>query len=119
MNVFEKIKKRLETMIFSAELYNDDFNGQTVENLICFGDAVEIIDQVAEEDNNGWIPVEERLPEKGGKYLTCDEHGNVHIFSFKNGLFYDEFLHRITNYHNRYNVPITWKPLPEPYQKGE
>ncbi len=71
------------------------------------------------EQLNGWIPVEEKLPKEGGRYLTCDERGNIHIFSFKNGHFYDEFLHQITNYHNRYNVPIAWQPLPEPYQKGE
>ena len=70
-SVFEKIKEKLEEKCFDAELYNNDFDGQTVENLICFGDAVEILDQVAEEYNNGWISVEERLPEVETEVLIC------------------------------------------------
>lgn len=37
--VLEQIGKR----IFSAECYNQDFNGTQICNLLCFGDVAEII----------------------------------------------------------------------------
>lgn len=36
--------------------------------------AVEIIEQAAAEYNNGWIPVEERLPEESGYYYLNPEN---------------------------------------------
>lgn len=62
--VFEKIKERLEEKIFKAELHDFGWEGQTVNNLLCLGDAIEIVNQVAEEYSNseipnmsdGWIP---------------------------------------------------------------
>ena len=45
----EKLIIRLEEMIFSAELYNNEFDGKTVDNLICLGDVADIANQLAEE----------------------------------------------------------------------
>lgn len=65
----EKLIGKLEEMIFSAELYNNEFDGKTVDNLICLGDVADIVNQLAEEYNNGWIPCSERLPEVETKVL--------------------------------------------------
>ena len=66
--------------------------------------------------SNGWIPVEERLPNEDGEYLTCDEHGNIHIFHY----YVDgKFPFSIPPWHNRYYQPIAWQEKPKPYQKGE
>ena len=55
----DKLIERLEEKIFSAELYNDEFNGQTVDNLICLGDVVEIVNQLAEEYNQDLTKVKQ------------------------------------------------------------
>ena len=67
-------------------------------------------------ETNKWIPVEERLPEKGGEYLTCDEHGNIHIFRY---CVDSKYPFAIGPEHQRFYQPIAWQKLPEPYQKGE
>lgn len=36
----------LEKEIFSAELYGDEWNGQTVDNLLCLGDVVAVIEEM-------------------------------------------------------------------------
>lgn len=38
-NVLEQIGKRM----FSAECYNEDFDGTQIDNLLCYGDVAEII----------------------------------------------------------------------------
>lgn len=37
------ILKKLEKKIFTADLYEHGWNGQTVDNLLCFGDVYEIL----------------------------------------------------------------------------
>lgn len=47
--VFEKILEEIEKRTFTAELYNDEeWNGQTVNNLLCLGDVTGIIGQITE-----------------------------------------------------------------------
>ena len=36
---------QLSNMIFSAELYGDEWDGQTVRNLLCLGDVIEIVEK--------------------------------------------------------------------------
>ena len=74
-------------------------------------ECMEIVQEVAEEYNGGWIPCSERLPEKEGKYLvTLDKWNIVSFADFKN-----------LKYNPHFNAPvIAWQPLPEPYKpKGE
>lgn len=40
----EKVIEKLESKMFSAELYGNEWNGQTVNNLICLGDVVDILE---------------------------------------------------------------------------
>lgn len=62
MQKLEKILCELEKRIFTAEVYNDDFDGTTITNLICLGDVREVLE---DQMNDGWIPVERGLPEEG------------------------------------------------------
>ena len=41
----EKVIKDIENKTFSAELYGDCWNGEKFDNLICFGDIVDILDK--------------------------------------------------------------------------
>ena len=67
--------------------------------------------------NDGWIPVEERLPDENGIYLaTCDD-AEVPVKQMRyekdvkpNGLFYDVY--------GIYDGKVyAWRPLPDLYKK--
>ncbi|MFQ9515379.1 MAG: DUF551 domain-containing protein [Eubacterium sp.] len=71
-------------------------------------------------NNNGWIPVSERLPEEGVYVLihikALGEIDNMHKDSMtvnfvKNG----EFI----NCHGKGYAIVAWQPLPEPYKEGD
>lgn len=75
--------------------------------------AIEIVNELAEEYNGGWIPCSERLPEENQSVIGCFAHGTVTELVFYDGLF-----HGIYDYTT--NVIIAWQPLPERYvPKGE
>ncbi len=72
-------------------------------------------DQIQElklkEDNDGWIPVEDALPE--GKALACDKYGEMmigYICGNANGGYDCE-----GDGYEMFNV-LAWRPLPEPYR---
>ena len=76
MEKLEKILEELESVIFSAEVYNDEFNGVTINNLICLGNVKDILEK---HMNDGWIPVEECLPEDYSeeRYIVTDADGRI------------------------------------------
>ena len=55
-SAFEKIKEMMEETTFKAELHDFGWKGQTVNNLLCLGDAVDIVNQVADEYSSSEIP---------------------------------------------------------------
>lgn len=59
-----------------------------------------------------WIPVSERLPERGVQVLCCNNQGSVFTSCVT--------AQNRNNYKfgKHYNV-IAWMPLPEPYRDGE
>lgn len=67
--VFEKIIEKFK------KAGNIQFSSFT-KPLITVENAIKIVEQVAAEHNNGWIPVEERLPEE--KELK-EENGLLNI----------------------------------------
>lgn len=112
----EKILNKLEKMMFGAEVYNDDFNGTYIGNLLCLGDVRAVLEDYI---NDGWIPVEERLPEEpkenpefeGKKielYLVTVKGTKYSFRAMWNGKFF-------TDGWSKCNV-IAWCPLPEPYK---
>lgn len=67
-------------------------------------------DKFAEwQDNNGWIPCSERLPEKSHDYLICDDKGNVYSSTYHNNRWLVNFAT---------DEVIAWQPLPAPYREG-
>ena len=120
MQELEKILYELEKRIFTAEVYNDDFDGTTITNLICLGDVRDILEKHIDD---GWIPVEERLPEDNKYILLSFSNFELQIVGRYdkdeegNGAFYigdcDEQDTCIANdlYVN------AWRPLPAPYRE--
>lgn len=61
---------------------------------------------------NGWIPVTERLPEKGEKVMACDIDGDIML-----GWMHDRtHLCAVDDY---YKNITAWMPLPEPWKGDE
>ena len=86
--------------------YGKPFKGTVYE----FG--IKIMDYIKNmDDNNGWIPVSERLPEDGTYIATLDGElvGQKEPFTgmcgIENGKWDDE------------DCVIAWMPLPEPYKE--
>lgn len=134
--VFEKIKKKLEEQLKqydmrierrNSDCYFDEASKK--ENLdgraSGIEKAIEIVDQVAEEYNNGWISCSERLP-IGEEYrkkiddsyfykhmLTTTNEEDIPIcvgwYDQENEVWYD-----ITGFAF---YPNAWQPLPAPPKK--
>lgn len=115
---FEKILERLE------EEKNKDRSGVYSE-IQCdaikftYGSAKEIVQEVAEEYNNGWIPCSERLPEPARPVLvTLRNWMNEKLF-VRQGIFHVDHWRTDEGIIENSSV-VAWKPLPQPYQtKGE
>lgn len=112
--VFEKIKQKLEELPFG-------FSAFGCKKLVLLDDAIEIVNEVAEEYNNGWIPCSERLPNEYGEYLYTDINDEVHEGCFAP---YDGVLiggwstcHADGVVSLPDNEVIAWQPLPAPYKK--
>lgn len=84
--------------------------------------AVEIIEQIAEEYNNGWIPCSERLPSKeefiksyigkmyGAEFIVMIEGANrpTTLYYTLDGMWKDDY--------GKFHKVIAWRLLPEPYK---
>ena len=129
---FEKILDRLE------EYENNDLTDHDSELcehckridceigmdcFICVMDkAKQIVQEVAEEYNGGWIPCSERLPDKAGYEV---------IATLENGYGQRRVTIIFTGYgdsqwhcnHKEFDLDvwkvIAWKPLPEPFKESD
>lgn len=108
--VFEKIIKKLEEI---KSAIPDLIEYQAADDIESKCDE---INDLIREYNNGWIPVEERLPVLYTKilitYMTC-EGEKVCEGRYNGTYWYDCDTRTMLN-------AIAWQPLPEPYQpKGD
>ena len=119
---FEKILEKLQEQ---AKMYHEsierqhsiDYRWIEEEGLQATEEAIDIINQVESEYNNGWIPCSERLPKESGEYLTWVEYDGNRFCAI------DEIncdgIIKEWNCSTDYKI-IAWQPLPEPYTpKGE
>lgn len=101
------------------ELWNDKPKEVQDEDIANFNRDIEYLrDIVSNHMNDGWIPVEERLPEEDGFYMaTIDggivgqEESFVGLAELENGLWIDDDID--------YECIIAWRPLPDPYRPEE
>ena len=138
---FEKILERFDAKKqYFQKFYEAD--GKTEEDeyinkatQLAFDDAKNIVQEVAEEYNNGWIPCSERLPEESGYYLVTYHDWSDGNFLPKYDDTYVRRLHyQISEHFVGWNYPknvddraendchkevIAWQPLPEPYKERD
>lgn len=126
---FEKILERFDAKKqYFQKFYEAD--GKTEEDeyinkatQLAFDDAKNIVQEVAEEYNGGWIPCSERLPEIGQEVIVATKNGSVY-----SNIYYDytESKAKEPCFHmwddEMWNCfkpdVIAWQPLPEPYKEG-
>lgn len=129
----KKLIKELRGQIFSAEVYNDDFDGTVIENLLCLGDVtMAIIKQLEEQpkislenktsDNmnsscggHAWIPVEKALPVYDYPCLVSTNYDGVFValYSSYKGYWYD---FDDDGYDREIHYVVAWMPLPKSYK---
>lgn len=106
-----------------AGVVMDDRTRQRLYGALCklrdYEDTdLEPAEAAEEREKHRWIPVEERLPDKGERVIICTEHG-----------FRGEAIMKQSGRYFRYGIEnekifgqkiVAWMPLPEPYwqEKG-
>ena len=159
--MIEKILERLERkcdVIHTSEEYipfsnrlvkSRSYFEKDYDTKISIKDAIEIVQEVAKEHNNGWIPCSERLPKCENEYGwvncivsvirshyptstydVCDSpydenivmHAQFNAFQKIWHLECDEQLNALIDIEDaplNGDYVVAWQPLPVPYQKGE
>ena len=114
---FEKILERFET------LENIFIKGNSHNVAAGVSKAKEIVHEVAEEYNNGWIPCSERLPEDNGVYfVTLDDDimpRCIDVRNFRNGVFEQRFIVSPLQGKCPEEKVVAWMPLPDLYKEND
>ena len=112
--MIEKILERLETEKETANRTYETFKAK-VDLGRTFGleKAIEIVQEVAKEYGNGWIPCSERLPEPNTRVMACSNNGKIEIDAF--GMVSQRWL-RATK--EKVEI-VAWQPIPQPFKGVE
>ena len=118
MQELEKILKELEKFTFEAEVYNGDFEGADIDNLLCLGDVRDVL---RNHMNNDWIPVDERLPDNAEYILLSFTNFPAPSIGryekdTEGGAFYLGDCDEADTCISMNLFVNAWMPLPEPYQ---
>ena len=133
---FEKILERLILESSSCEVYKlINPNKEDIAEFNTYKKCIEIVKEVAEEYNGGWIACSERLPEESGYYLVTYHDWSDGNFLPKYDDTYVRRLHyQISEHFVGWNYPknvddraendchkkvIAWQPLPEPFKERD
>lgn len=81
------------------------------------GKAKQIVQEVAEEYNGGWIACSERLPEESGTYIVNAIENNIIHVTFA------KWMPRMKKWNltgcRSYWKVNAWQPLPEPFKERD
>ena len=109
---FEKILERLETAD-SVKVFGSLNSGN---RLIPVQDAKQIVQEVAEEYNGGWIPCSERLPEECTEVLVSVKEIDDSFYTRTSWVQDGVWVIKKTPLQP---TVIAWQPLPEPYKERD
>ena len=121
---FEKILERLRSLAENYGRLQLGFS-DSVEIIKYVGKeqaidlAIEIVQEVAEEYNGGWIACSERLPEDDSICIVTVEYPNNetmvdHGWFDRNGVCWFVGMHEF-----RTSNVLAWQPLPEPFKERD
>ena len=122
---FEKILERFDAKKqYFQKFYEVD--GKTEEDecinkatQLAFDDAKNIVQEVAEEYNNGWIPCSERLPEDDSICIVTVEYPNNETVVDYGWFDRESVCWFVGMQEFRSSNILAWKPLPEPFKERD
>ena len=91
--ILEEINEEIKTSIAFSSVFTDGL--------------VRARNIIRKHMNDGWIPVEERLPEEEKEVLVTTDTGEITFGYISAGEWYKDLDP---------DYPIAWLPLPEPYR---
>ena len=113
MNVFEKIREKLE----DAKSW-EDIDGKprfTFRDEHMLEIAIQIVNKVEQEHNNGWILCSERLPKEDERVLCFHSH----CFIDCGVLVGEVWCCDMDEYAIKRDNVIAWQPLPQEYKERD
>lgn len=122
---FEKIlerldeRKQLHERMISYEHENGTITEeyQAREAVDVLNNAKKIVQEVAEQYNNGWIPCSERLPENIFTVIIQVKEMKKPTFGWYENI--TGWILTEQDLELKYFTVIAWQPLPEPYKESE
>lgn len=134
-NRFEVIEKFKKKLIESTNIETSPEEMMVIDNILFRFWQMGWLDKLDSESPNNWIPCSERMPDEhewiGTKefgttisdevYVTFENPNGERFckhLSFQNKKLSDYDQHTIDAFYKG-SKPITWMPLPEPYQEVE
>ena len=135
MNVLEKILKEIEELKRNQDSKNQDFVTGYISALSTVEGVIAGLDEAKDinvPSNDGWIPVEKKLPEEKGWYqCTCSDKDIWNEGIVRDLYYYPETKKFVDNIRYENNglkniekyywtkYVTAWQPLPEPYKPKE
>ena len=126
MQELEKILEEIEKEAICISSYYVSEKFRDKEDL--YVPLSDINDVIRKHMNDGWIPVEERLPEEYGEYLVTIVPSAGYLWAkriianfsdlmgiVKKPIFYTGEVGKI-DFEDITDMVIAWRPLPEPYR---
>ena len=113
---FEKILERLEDWTFSADVVMPSGERMHKRNLIASYNAKQIVQEVAEEYNGGWIACSERLPEECTEVLVSVKEIDGSFYTRTSWVQDGVWVIKKTPLQP---TVIAWQPLPEPFKERD
>ena len=106
----------IRSFIGSKEYTSND--GKCIRNIEVLKTSMtaleEYLSSKKKNGNNGWIPVEERLPEEDIYVMCCFDDGEVDVL-WQNWQ-ESKFLLFYSDIEGKVRKVVAWQPLPEPYK---
>ncbi len=93
-----------------------DYNGDAY---IDSADIIEIVQEVAEEYNGGWIPCSERLPEDDSICIVTVEYPNNETVVDYGWFDRKSVCWFVGTQEFRTSNILAWQPLPEPFKERD
>lgn len=107
-------KVLIERLEEEQEGYSD-----TTYYALGIGFAIKIVNKLASEHNNGWISVEDALPEEYMDVLGYGQEGHTYIVRLYESKIFGKVWKQWNGGDMRFDWIVAWQPLPAPYKKGE
>lgn len=125
MNVLEKILEEIEELKRNQDSKNQDFVTGYISALSTVEGVIAGLDEAKDinvPSNDGWIPVEKKLPEEGQKVLVWYEYfryGGYNRMFKTYGIGWQFDGHWSGDVSGTKARCIAWQPLPERYKGGD